>query len=158
MKTTTITHTTAAEAETLWVIRDRVTFLGAVPGSGLSLLEVEVPPGSGTPPHCHASAEVFRVLSGEVTFGMLDAPRPRFLVGGAGTVVRIPSNAPHSYQNRGSGPARMLVVVEQAMVDFFRDLGRREVPSGGPPGEDELAAVMAACARHRIQILPADPQ
>jgi hypothetical protein len=49
----------------------------------------------------------------------------------------------------------MLVVLEQSMVDFFRDLGHKETPPAGPPTEAEIAEVMAACARHGITILGA---
>lgn len=150
----TITATTAAQAETVWVVRDRIKFMGDVPGTDLSLVEVEVPPGSGTPPHTHASPEAFRVLSGEVTFGIFESGPPRFVVAGAGTVVTVPPQTPHNYQNTGSGPAAMLVVVDRSMIAFFRDLGRRDAPVGGPPDPAEISAVLAACARHGVAVLP----
>lgn len=55
------------QGDTLWVVADRIRFLGGLPGSPLHLLEVEVPPGSGTPPHRHPAAEMFYVVSGELT-------------------------------------------------------------------------------------------
>ena len=149
--------TRSEEAEALWVVRDRVRFLGEEAGSGLALLEVEVPPGSGTPPHRHASPEIFRVLSGEIAFGLFDDGAPSEVTAGAATVVTVPSGVPHCYRNAGAAPASLLVVVERPMVEFFRDLGRREAPPAGPPGEAEIAAVMAACARHGITILDAPP-
>lgn len=142
-----------ADADAVWVVRDRVRFMGEVAGSDLAVLEVEVPPGSGTPPHRHASPEIFRVLSGELTFGLFDDGPPTLTAAGAGTVVTVPSDVPHNYQNAGAAPASMLVVVERSMAAFFRDLGRRDAPPAGPPSDDEIAAVMAACARHGIRIL-----
>lgn len=147
----------SADADALWVIRDRVRFLGEVEGSDLSILEVEVPPGSGTPPHLHASPEIFRVLDGEIVFGLFGDEAPREVTARAGTVVTVPSRAPHNYRNAGAAPATMLVVLERSMASFFRDLGRRETPPAGPPGEDEIAAVMAACARHDITVLGGPP-
>lgn len=141
------------QAEQLWVVRDRVHFMGALDGTELHVLEVEVPPGSGTPPHVHESPEIFRVLSGELTFGRFGAGAPEFTVAGAGTVVTVPSRVPHNYQNASQAPARMLVVLERSMAEFFRDLGRREAPPAGPPSEAEIAEVMAACARHGITLL-----
>lgn len=146
-----------AEADALWVVRDRVRFLGELGGSDLNVLEVEVPPGSGTPPHLHASPEIFRVLDGEITFGLFGDGPPREVAAEAGTVVTVPSRAPHNYRNAGTAPAKMLVVLESSMAAFFRDLGRREEPPAGPPSEDEIAAVMAACARHDITILGGPP-
>jgi quercetin dioxygenase-like cupin family protein len=149
----TISIVRGADADAVWVIRDRVRFMGEVAGTDLAVLEVEVPPGSGTPPHLHASPEIFRVLSGELTFGFFEAGPPTQTVAGAGTVVTVPSRVPHNYQNAGPVPASMLVVVERSMAAFFRDLGRTDAPPAGPPSEEEIAAVLAACARHDITIL-----
>lgn len=145
------------DADAVWVVRDRVRFMGEVAGTDLAVLEVEVPPGSGTPPHRHASPEIFRVLSGEITFGRFEDGPPALVVADAGTVVTVPSDVPHNYQNTGTAPASMLVVVERSMAAFFRDLGRRQEPPPGPPSDDEIAAVLAACARHRITVLGGPP-
>jgi quercetin dioxygenase-like cupin family protein len=153
----TITLTRPAEAEALWVIRDRIKFLGRVPDRDLELVEVEVPPGSGTPPHRHDSPEVFRILSGEVTFGLPEANPPGEVTATAGTVVAVPSRSAHYYRNAGAGPAVMLVLLDGTMTAFFRDLGRSREPEPGPPSAAEISAVMAACARHRIDILPPSP-
>lgn len=155
--TTSITISSPETAETVWVVRDRIRFMGEVPGADLALLEVEVPAGSGTPPHVHASPEVFRVLRGAITYGLFDGPAPRVVVAGPGTVVTVPSRVPHNYHNAGPDPAAMLVLVDRSMVAFFRDLGRREAPAGGPPTESEVAEVFAACARHRITLLGGPP-
>ncbi len=149
-----ITLTRPAEAEALWVIRDRITFLGRVPDRDLELVEVEVPPGSGTPPHRHDSPEVFRILSGEVTFGLPEANPPGEVTATAGTVVTVPSRSAHYYRNAGAGPAVMLVLLDGTMTAFFRDLGRSQKPEPGPPSAGEISAVMTACARHGIDILP----
>jgi quercetin dioxygenase-like cupin family protein len=149
--------TTPADADALWVVRDRVRFMGDVDGTSLSVLEVEVPPGSGTPPHRHASPEIFRVLSGTLTFGRFGEGAPAFTAADAGTVVTVPGDVPHNYANTGTTTATMLVVVERSMAAFFRDLGVVDAPPPGPPTEAEIAAVLAACARHGITMLGAPP-
>ena len=149
----TISVTRHGEADALWVVRDRLRFMGDLAGTDLSVVEVEVPPGSGTPPHLHASPEIFRVLSGEITFGLFQDGPPQQVRAEPGTVVTVPSNVGHNYANLGSTPASMLVVVEQSMNEFFRDVGRSEAPPAGPPSDTEIADVMAACARHGIAIL-----
>lgn len=141
------------EAEARWVVRDRVRFMGDLDGTSLTVVEVEVPPHSGTPPHLHDSPEIFRVLSGEITFGLFDSTPPRMIAAGAGCVVTVPSRVPHNYQNTGTTPAGMLVVLERSMAAFFRELGRIEAPPAGPPSASEIDAVLAACARHDITIL-----
>ena len=145
------------EAEALWVIRDRVRFMGEVAGAGLTILEVDVPPGSGTPPHHHASPEIFRVLAGEIVFAVFGTAEPSRLTADAGTVVTVPARVPHSYQNVGTTDASMLVVVERSMADFFRDLGQPHPPPAGPPTDGEVARVLAACARHGITVLGGPP-
>lgn len=47
--------TTPQNGETCWVVADHVRFLGGLSADNLELVEVDVPAGSGTPPHRHAS-------------------------------------------------------------------------------------------------------
>jgi quercetin dioxygenase-like cupin family protein len=152
-----ISITAPQDAETLWLVRDRVRFMGDVAGTDLSVVEVEVPAGSGTPPHRHASVEIFRVLSGEITFGLFEDGPPRQVRATAGTVVTVPSDVGHNYANTSEAPASMLVVVERSMTAFFRELGSTQLPPAGPPTDAEIAAVMAACARHGIVMLGGKP-
>lgn len=142
------------EAETVWVLGDRLRFMGAVAGTDLHIVEVTVPPGSGTPPHRHASIEIFHVVEGEVTFGMFDGGPPRAVSGGPGAVVTVASNAAHNYANRGSTNAVMLVVVQQQMRDFFAELGAPEAPPPGPPPAAAMARILAVCALHGVEMLP----
>lgn len=141
------------EAEALWVLFDRVRFMGEVPGTGLAVVEVDVPPGSGTPPHRHASPEVFCVLEGEVAFLRMHDGVPSEVVGGPGTVVTVPSDVPHAYRNAGPTAARLHVVLERSMTAFFREVGRPEAPPPGPPNDADLDRVLGACARHGITML-----
>jgi quercetin dioxygenase-like cupin family protein len=148
---------TREAAPSLWVVRDRLTFHGPIEGSDLSLVEVEIPPGSGTPPHTHASPETFHVLSGEVTFTVFDGPAPRQVTGTPGATVAIASRVPHNYANASGRPATMLVMLDDSMVACFQDLGRREAPPMGPPSEAEIGAVMDACRRHGIEVMAGAP-
>ncbi|ODN68949.1 cupin domain-containing protein [Methylobrevis pamukkalensis] len=135
--------------ETLWVVADRIRFLGGLSGSDLELLDIEVPPGSGTPPHTHRSPEMFHILEGELTVREFGAGRaPRTVLAGPGTAVRIPSMLPHNYSNESGGPVRMLVLIEKTMIDFFRDIGASE-----PQGEPDFAKIGAAMQRHGIEPL-----
>lgn len=152
-----IAVTRPENAPSLWVIRDHIHFMGEVDGTDLAILEIDVPPGSGTPPHRHASPEIFRVLSGEITFGYFGDGPPTLAVAGPGTVVTVPPHAPHNYQNASAEPATLLVVLDQSMVTFFRDLGRPDAPPAGPPSDAEIAEIMAACGRHGITILGGPP-
>ncbi|RVH29286.1 cupin domain-containing protein [Sinorhizobium meliloti] len=99
--------TTASNADYLWVAADRIRFLGGVPGSDLELLDIEVPPGSGTPPHIHDSPELFYILEGEMTLRQFGAGLPpQVIKAGPGTAVRVPSRVPHNYSNESDKPIR----------------------------------------------------
>ncbi|APO73581.1 cupin 2 domain-containing protein [Rhizobium etli 8C-3] len=135
--------------ETLWVVADRIRFLGGLFGSDLELIEVEVPPGSGTPPHTHASPEMFYVVEGELTVRHF-APggSPKATVAGPGTSIRVEPMAPHNYSNDSQAPVRMLVLVERSMIAFFRDIGTSE-----PQAQPDFARIGAAMQRHNIDAL-----
>ncbi len=135
--------------DALWVVGDRIRFLGGLPGSGLELIEVDVPAGSGTPPHSHASAEMFYIVSGELTVRLFpEGAPPAAVTAGPGEAVRIPPHVPHHYANESGGPAKMVVLLEPSMIAFFRDVGtdtRQDQP--------DFARLGAAMARHGIVVL-----
>ena len=154
----TATILTPDTAPALYVVRDRIRFFGPVEGTDLKLVEVEVPPGSGSPPHRHASPETFRVLEGEITFGLFEPGRPpEQVVTGPGAVVRVEAWAGHNYVNLGPTPARMLVILDDRIIGFFEDLGTVTTPEAGPPSEAEIGAIMAACRKHGIEVLAGPP-
>jgi quercetin dioxygenase-like cupin family protein len=145
--------TTTQNGETCWVVADRIRFLGGLAGSNLEPVEVEVPAGSGTPPHSHASPELFYVIAGEITIRHFAADRPPTTVAaGAGTSVRIGRDAPHNYVNEGDKPARMLVLIERSMTAFFREIGTAE-----PQTQPDFARIGAAMQRHGIETLEMVP-
>ncbi|MBL4929493.1 cupin domain-containing protein [Fuscibacter oryzae] len=147
--------TTLSDAPSVWVIGDHVRFMGDVDGANLSVVDVTVMPGSGTPPHRHASPEIFRVTEGEVTFGIFGDGPPRMITAGVGTVVTVPSWLGHNYSNQSGKPARFAAVLEHEMVDFFKDAGSDVMPPPGPPSNEMIGRIVAACQRHGIQMLEA---
>ena len=141
--------TSAQEGETRWVVADRIRFLGGPAGANLELVEVEIPPGSGTPPHSHASPELFYMLDGEITIRHFAAGKPPAVVAAkAGTSVRIDGHTPHNYVNESGKPARMLVLLEPSMTAFFREIGTVE-----PEAKPDFARIGAAMQRHGIEAL-----
>jgi len=141
--------TYARDGEARWVVADRIRFLGGPAGANLELVEVEIPPGSGTPPHSHASPELFYILDGEITIRHFAASKPPEVVAArAGTSVRIDGHAPHNYVNESDRSARMLVLVEPSMTAFFREIGTAE-----PQAAPDFARIGAAMQRHGIEAL-----
>lgn len=151
----TVGVTTQSDAPSVWVIGDQVRFMGDVEGANLSVVDVTVMPGSGTPPHRHASPEIFRVTEGEVTFGIFGDGPPRMITAGEGTVVTVPSWLGHNYSNQSRKPARFAAVVESELVKFFKDVGLADMPPPGPPSDEVIGRIVAACQRHGIEMLQA---
>jgi mannose-6-phosphate isomerase-like protein (cupin superfamily) len=139
----------AASAETLHVLGDRVALRGALTGSPLHLVEVTVPPGSGVPPHRHASPETFRVLSGTAAFAVETAQGMASVTAGEGDMLTVPPMALHGYRNPSDRPLVFQAILAASMIDFFREVAAPGTLQGPPPPE-AVAAVLAAAARHGI--------
>ncbi len=100
------------------------------------------PHTSGPPQHRHAEHEEgFYVVSGIVRFTVGDQVHDV----GAGTLVMVPTGAPHTFANPGDEPAFMLTMFTPDLyVQYFRDLG--EASAAGPPTASATAAIMARYA------------
>jgi quercetin dioxygenase-like cupin family protein len=113
----------------------RITFAlrGEQTDGRLLALETVAAPGEGPPLHTHADEdECLVVLDGEMRFRFGDdveaAP--------AGSVVYVPRGAPHTWQNVGDDPARMLVLFAPAGMETFFD---RFAAMDGTPGMEAFA-------------------
>jgi quercetin dioxygenase-like cupin family protein len=92
---------------------------GEETGGALTAFETTAAPGEGPPLHRHVSEdEVLYVLEGRLRVRleetMYEAP--------PGSLVFIPRTVPHTWQNSGDGPARLLVLFTPAaagMEEFF---------------------------------------
>jgi quercetin dioxygenase-like cupin family protein len=89
---------------------------GAETGGNLFAFESITVPGEGPPLHVHADQdEVWYPLEGTFRFKadgeIEDAP--------AGTFVFIPRGVPHTWQNVGTDPARLFVLLSPAGLETF---------------------------------------
>jgi quercetin dioxygenase-like cupin family protein len=144
----------ASSAESFWVVGDRVSLRGQLAGTDLHAIDVEVPPGSGTPPHTHAYAEIFRVLRGTLRIWSLVDGVPQDVDAGPGDVITIPAHAPHGYRNAGTEAAVFMAIVDGQAIRFFRAMASSE-PVIGPPGPDVVNRIMALTAAHGVEMLAA---
>lgn len=140
-------HTPAGSGDSIQVLGDRVTFLGAVIQSDLVMAEVSVSPGAGTPLHRHASPELFRILAGSMTFSTLDSQgRTQQIIASTGDAISIPPGTAHGYRNENAVPAMMLAVFDGSLGRFFRAVAAAEGPT-------DVARVMAIAQAHAIVIV-----
>ena len=109
-----------------------------------------MPPGGGPPVmHRHAPGEVYRVLSGEFTFYLGHAEEGvRRITAGAGAVVPLAGNTPHTVRNETSEDAVAFVVHAPGppMEGFSR--AAAALAADGPPALEEVLRI-ARAARHR---------
>jgi len=118
----------------------RFKAVAATTSGRFSLMERELPPGGRMPPaHRHLDCtEAFYVLGGEVSFVLDGVDR----TGRPGDSVLIPGGASHTFGNRGTEPALVLILHAPAMDGYFAEL-ERLWSAGPPPSQEEELALMA---------------
>jgi quercetin dioxygenase-like cupin family protein len=109
-----------------------------------------VPPSSGVPLHSHPSAEIFRVLQGEVRF----RDDGEECVAGPGDMFHVDPDQPHCYRNIRSAPAVMLAIMDASVLRFFRAIATTEAPQG-PVVEADIETLMRIAADHGIKYIGA---
>jgi quercetin dioxygenase-like cupin family protein len=114
------------------------------------LIDMHIPPGGGPPPHRHDFEESFTLLAGEI----------EAIFRGAKTVVRagetlsIPANAPHSFTNASTQPARLLCICAPAgQEEFFAQLGVSVATRTTPPPEP-TPEQKAAFMKKALELVP----
>ena len=99
---------------------------GAETGGAMTAFESTAAAGEGPPLHVHTNAdEVLYIVEGSFRFKLdgelRDSP--------AGSFVFIPRGAPHTWQNVGAEPGRLLVLFTPAAMEPFFDRFA-ELPDG----------------------------
>ena len=96
-------------------------------GGDYCVCEMTTLPGDGVPLHVHdRDAEFYYVLEGiyEFTAGA------ESFVAGAGSMVAIPRNVPHSFRNSGTAAARALMIFRPGGFDELLDELRQAAVTG----------------------------
>ena len=128
---------------------------GADTGGRACLIDVDVPPGGGPPPHRHGFEEMLTVLEGEVDVTF----RAGTVRIGAGMGADIPADAPHPFRNASDRPARLLCMcAPPGREDCFLatgDLVAGSTTTPPPLGPEERGARVAwvRAPSHRPEIL-----
>ena len=65
-----------------------------------------------------------------------------------GESAAVSSMTPHNYANEGDTPVRFLVMLDDSMIAFFREVGRDTPLAAGE--QPDFPALAAAMARHGI--------
>ena len=108
-------------------------------GGALTAFELVIEPGEGPGEHVHTREhELWYVLDGEFRFLLGDA----MVHQATGGLAFGPRGTPHTFQNTGTAPGRLLVITGPAgLEDFFLEYDRR---ASGPYDEQALASAAQA--------------
>jgi mannose-6-phosphate isomerase-like protein (cupin superfamily) len=88
-------------------------------GVDISIIWVDVPPGHGPRLHKHAYAEVMIIQEGTGTYTV----GATTIEAGAGKVLIVPPDTPHSFVNSGDGPLRQIDIHlnKQFVTEWLED-------------------------------------
>ncbi len=124
-------------------VQMRILENGSTTQHRLGLAESTLAPHTAGPAqHRHAQHdEGFYVVSGTVRFTIGDQDHDA----GPGTLVMVPTGAPHTFANPGHEPAVLLTAFTPDLyVQYFRDL--RDMAAAGQPTSSDTDALMARYA------------
>ena len=143
----------AGEGEARWMGETATTFLatGALTGEAFGLVEERAIRGEAIPLHMHDDVESFYVLEGQVRFFSEGSS----WVLGPGGFAFLPRGVPHGFRTEGDVPSRSLLQATPGGFERFVGELSSETPPAGPPDMD---ALLAAAARHGLDILGPLPE
>lgn len=136
----------SGQGETLSVLGAGVRFLCTADRTekAWSLMEVDLPNGSGPPPHHHPWDEAYYVVAGSVRFSIEGQDQ----VVGSGDFVYAPGGTVHGFQGVSTDPARMLIFDAPAHAEsFFREVDR------DVKGPADMHKVPLIGGRHQVEFL-----
>ncbi len=143
------------EGRSYWVLGDLYTFkaTGRETAGVYCLIEQEVGPQSGPPPHIHhAEEEAFYVLEGRFSF--LCGEEERVLEKGG--FAYIPRSTRHTFKNLEDSKGRLLVSITPAgFEEFFFEIGSPARELSAPPAEDPniINRILQLAPHYQMEVL-----
>lgn len=144
----------AQETKSLWVLGDLYTFrlTGEQTDGRLAVIEAVIQPNSAPPPHIHHNEdESFYVLEGTFSFLYGD----QTISGNTGSFVHVPKGTPHTFQNIGTTPGRLLTIISPAGLEqFFMEIGT-SAEEGAPEFDPAIIEkIMKLAPVYHMEVLP----
>jgi quercetin dioxygenase-like cupin family protein len=145
------------EGRSYWVLGDLYTFKVVRDDTrgSLAMVEVEVQPENGPPPHIHhREDETFYVLDGDFSF--LHGEHTYMATGGS--FVHIPMGTIHTFKNVGETIGRLLVAITPAGFErFFEEVGEPCVDRSAPPpvSKEAVQRLLALAPKYHLEVIPA---
>jgi quercetin dioxygenase-like cupin family protein len=123
-------------------------------GRNLSVMRGGIPPRAVIPLHSHPDAEIFYVTEGTMEIYQDDGISSGWQTAGAGEVVTIAGGVKHALRNLGSTMVMAVLVSEQQLYDFFRELAEPLDPNAVPaaPKPEVMQRLFELAARYQYWI------
>jgi quercetin dioxygenase-like cupin family protein len=127
-------------------------------GGQISLYRGIISPGVVIPLHSHAEPEIFYVLEGGLEVYVASGPRQGWSITPVGVVIAIPGRVKHALRNTSSAPATTILITQDELYKFFREMAR---PFDGlppaPPSPEEMQKLFTAASKYQYWMgSPAD--
>ena len=115
----------------------------------ISLYRGTLRPGIVVPLHSHAEPEIFYVLEGDLEVYQESGARQGWSTSRAGNVIAVPGDVKHALRNTSSSPATTVLVTQDQLYGFFREVSKPldDQPSA-PPSPEEMQRLFVAAARY----------
>ena len=141
----------ASNEQTFDIFGVRLQFLIAPEQSSgkISLYRGTLPPGIVVPLHSHPEPEVFYVLEGNLEVYQESGAQQGWSIARAGNVVAIPADIKHALRNTSSRPATTVLVTQDRLYAFFREIAKPvDGQPGTPPSPEELQQLFIVAAKY----------
>jgi quercetin dioxygenase-like cupin family protein len=125
---TAVTKTGTGQA--VWMLGGRYTVRVSSEDSGgeLTVMEMELPVGSGPPPHTHSGGETVFVVEGTVRYHIADET----FDAGPGDVIYIPAGTVENFEP--TSKSRVIITYTPGGMDkYFLEVGEPAPEAGLPP-------------------------
>jgi len=128
-----IPYLSPGAGKAFWVLGEMLTVKvsGEETGGAWAAMEVTAQVRNGPPPHLHTREdESFYVVEGQFWFLYGE----RTVDAGPGSFVHVPRGTLHTYNNVGTKPGKLFVIVSPAGLEkFFEELGQPVTDLASPP-------------------------
>ncbi len=115
----------------------------------ISLYRGTIAPSVIVPLHSHPEPEIFYVLEGGLEVYMASGPQQGWSTYTLGDVIAIPGDVRHALRNHSSTPATTVLVTQDELYGFFREIAK---PSYGqppqPPSPEEVQKLFTAAGKY----------
>ena len=122
-------------------------------GGTYGVVEIKVFPDSGPTPHIQTREhEGFYILEGEITFTV----EGKEIIAKSGSFVNVPPNVTHSFTNKMSNLAKILVILAPGgLENLFIELGNEVSDIAIPPpplSEDKTKKFVSLLSKYGVKI------